>query len=493
VRISADNPVIVWFFDPEHEYLTKTDFLNEPLFVSMWEEERQIISDLEIDTFVPIRRYGKTVGLVLLTPKKNNLAYTPGDMNLLLSLASMAAIAMDNADMHTESDRKERLDSLTGLGNHASFRRALADKAHDPLCVPLSLALIDMDMFKLYNDIYGHAKGDAILKRVANAITTALGDRDEAFRYGGEEFSVILPGTDAKEAYELTEKIRLSVRDIFTGDVSQRILSASIGICTYPTGAPDMEELLKRTDFALYASKASGKNRTVVYSPGVAEMTGGEMAHYGEQSSYTTTIYALTAAIDAKDHFTFGHSQNVAELVTVLGAKLGMDKAYIEVLREAALLHDVGKIGIPEAILAKTSRLTDRENALMKKHVEISVEIIKHLPSLKYVVPAVIGHHERWDGGGYPQGLKGEDIPEMARCLAVADSFDAMTSVRPYKDAMSVDYALSQIEAGMGTQFDPRIAGAFVSLVRSGEIVVEKRNGVIPSSRSALLSIVDSI
>ena len=197
----------------------------------------------------------------------------------------------------------------------------------------------------------------------------------------------------------------------------------------------------------------------------------------GVYSSYASTIYALTAAIDAKDHYTFNHSKNVAYYATKLAAAAGLNREMIELIREAALLHDIGKIGINENILNKKGRLTDDEYEIMKSHVEQSISIIRHLPSLDYVIPAVIGHHERYDGRGYPRRIGGEDIPLAARILCIADSFDAIVSKRAYKNAYSVDYAVDELLAQSGMQFDPKLAPLFVSLLKEGKLEIQNNTG----------------
>jgi putative nucleotidyltransferase with HDIG domain len=151
----------------------------------------------------------------------------------------------------------------------------------------------------------------------------------------------------------------------------------------------------------------------------------------------------------------------------------GLDKDHVEIIRQAGLLHDIGKIGIPDAILTKSGKLTSDEFVIMRQHVERSIEMIRHLPSMDYVIPTVLGHHERFDGRGYPRGIQGEDIPIGARCMAIADSFDAMVSRRSYKDAMSVENALNEIMNNLGTQFDPKLGALFVRLVKDGNIIVE--------------------
>lgn len=189
-------------------------------------------------------------------------------------------------------------------------------------------------------------------------------------------------------------------------------------------------------------------------------------------SEYASTIYALTAAIDTKDHYTFNHSRNVAYYAAELAYACGMNEDCVEIVREAALLHDIGKIGIPEQILNKPGKLTEEEYRVVKNHVENSISIIRHLPSLDYVIPAVIGHHERYDGLGYPRRIAREDIPISARILCIADSFDAMISVRPYKQPFTVGIALKIIKEEAGLQFDPGLVPIFIELVENGTIKV---------------------
>ena len=225
---------------------------------------------------------------------------------------------------------------------------------------------------------------------------------------------------------------------------------------------------------ALYAAKSNGKNLIVCYKQEEKDerMEKSLKSKRALAESCASTIYALTAAIDAKDHYTFSHSNHVAEYASVLAEALGLDDEHIEIVRQAGLLHDIGKIGTPEAILAKESRLTPEEYTIMKQHVEASIAMIRYLPSLNYVIPSVIGHHERWDGKGYPRGLAGSAIPIGARCLCLADSFDAMISKRSYKEAMSVEEALTEIRRNLGTQFDPSLGELFIRLVEEGRIQV---------------------
>ena len=190
----------------------------------------------------------------------------------------------------------------------------------------------------------------------------------------------------------------------------------------------------------------------------------------GEYRSALSMISALTAAIDAKDHYTYAHSKNVARYAATLAVAAGLNDDQVRTIYAAGLLHDIGKISIPENILNKTGKLEDGEYRVMKDHVNNSIEMIRHLPEMDYLIPAVLGHHERWDGKGYPRGIAGEEIPVSARCLAIADVFDAMTTDRPYRRGLPLEYALEEIRKGAGTQFDPSLAKTFIQLIRSRSI-----------------------
>ena len=485
LKIAIDNPIVTWFAS-DNPSLSREQLYSLPFFKSMWEKEKREIYDLGIEVIVPIKSRNEIIGMLMLTQKHNSTAYTLDDLDLLAYLGASTAVAFDNARLYTRSQAEALTDSLTKLHNHRYFYKALSEQMAKIGSSELSILMIDLDLFKLFNDLYGHVEGDKALEMIASILMRNVGQKGIVCRYGGEEFTVILPYHDTKMAYDLAEKIRIDIEKTFfsANDVTQRFLTASIGVCTYPHAAPNGEELLKRADIAMYTAKNSGKNKTVIYTPETTTVETSEgytRDLINSRPNFAATIYALTAAIDAKDHYTFGHSQKVAEYATILASKLSLDKSHIEIIKEAALLHDIGKIGIPEHILTKTGRLTNEEYNIVKQHVEMSITIIKHLPSLNHVIPAVIGHHERWDGKGYPRGLKGENIPLSARCLAITDAFDAMTSHRPYRTCLSVNAALTEIENNIGTQFDPMLANIFIKLVHDGDIVVDQSKQKIKS------------
>lgn len=476
-RISKDNPIVKWM-EANKTSLSRQDLYSHTTFRSMWKKEQQEISELEIDVIAPIICRNELIGMILLTKKTNNSAYLQGELDLLTYLGTSSAIAIDNARLFAKTQEEAQTDSLTNLYNHRYFCRALPEEVKKAERGEIALLLLDLDFFKLYNDLYGHVEGDRALERVAAILRKNVGNRGKICRYGGEEFVILLPEHDARKAYTIAECIRTEIEYAFleSKDVTQRFLTVSIGVCAYPGGAPNSDELLRRADLAMYTAKSKGKNQTIIYSPkDPAEGSpGSPLSEKFIKPENSATIYALAAAIDAKDHYTFGHSQRVAEYSSILSREMGMDQSHQEIIREAALLHDIGKIGVPEEVLNKKGRLDDEEFEVIKKHVEICIEIIKHISSQNHIIPAVLGHHERWDGKGYPRGLAGEAIPIGARCLAVCDAFDAMVTDRPYSKGISVSLALAEIGRNIGTQFDPQIAALFIRLVNEGVIDVEE-------------------
>lgn len=480
LTIDYENPIVHWL-DERDSSLTIRMIDSKPYFKSLWNDEKRILTQLDIEVIVPVKSNGKLTGMILLSSKEGNRPYILDDLDLLTYLGTSAGVAFDNARLYETAQMEANTDSLTKLYNHRYFLRLLHQEVDKDCSGDVSLLMIDLDYFKLYNDLYGHFDGDQALIHVSDIIKRVVGSRGTVARYGGEEFTVLLPFHNSQQAYKIAERIRTEIQSSFidAADKTQQFLTASIGICTYPSGAPSSDELLKRSDFAMYTAKNNGKNQTVIYARHKNEESQHEPAYptgdFAAEPSYAATVYALTAAIDAKDKYTFGHSQRVAEYAVTLAEAMDLDPSHVMILKEAALLHDIGKIGVPEHVLNKKSRLTEDEFNAIQKHVEMSITIIKHLPSLNYVLPVVLSHHERWDGKGYPRGLEGDNVPIMARCLAIADSFDAMTSDRPYSIGRNAYEALQEIERNSGTQFDPELVLEFSKLIKNKTIRINSK------------------
>jgi diguanylate cyclase (GGDEF)-like protein/putative nucleotidyltransferase with HDIG domain len=359
------------------------------------------------------------------------------------------------------------IDGLTGLYNHRYFYDCFSilfeQSRNDG--TELSLLFIDIDDFKFYNDFHGHQTGDEALRIIAGIMKDALRDNGIAARYGGEEFTILLPNTGEATAVELAEKLRKEVQEYnFPGQdtLPSGNLTISVGISTYPTKAKTEAELVKRADEACYRAKFLYKNRVEAYHSILDDL----QSNMVEIDSETTaSIKTLIAVINARDKYTYGHVERVVFYCTLMAEKLGLNDKDKKNLIYSAYLHDVGKINIPEDILMKTEPLTEEEWEIMKNHPQKAAEIIENIKSLKDMVPIILQHHERYDGSGYPVHLKGDEINYFARVLAVADSFDAMTSIRPYQPRKSYNQAIRELMRCGGTQFDPDIVSDFINCI----------------------------
>lgn len=473
VFLYPDSPLIKWL-TAHKEGISYSAFKRTVHFKSMWESEKHTFESLQVEFILPILCDDELVGIVFLTAKQNKKPYSYTEINFLESVASIVSIAMKNADLYETIQEEARLDTLTNLYNRRYFTEQFERLFEENKRSSITLVLLNFDDFKLYNELYGSADGDAILKKFADILKAVIGTRGIIGRYSGKEFSVCLPICSSDEARDFIEEIRTRLNTVLhsSEESTKKFLTFSAGICSYPSSASNSKQMFTYASMAVYASKKSGKNKTIIYSQKHANETNSlsfaNVEAIGQE--YASTIYALTAAIDAKDHYTFNHSKNVSYLATQLARAIGLDSEHVEMIRQAGLLHDIGKISIPESILAKTTRLTEDEFETMKGHVENSISMIRHLPSLDYVIPIAISHHERYDGKGYPRGLASENIPVGGRCLGIADAFDAIVSRRPYKEPVPIPKALQEIERNLGTQFDPVLGRIFIDRVKNGTI-----------------------
>jgi diguanylate cyclase (GGDEF)-like protein len=373
-------------------------------------------------------------------------------------IGPLLAIALYQRSTYREM-RAMRLaltDPLTGLGNHRHFherlQRELLD-AHESSST-LTLCLIDIDDFKQINDNYGHPVGDRVLSQVA----TRLRQGGEAFRLGGDEFAVLLPGEDAHGALAAASSILERMRTL---RLEQGIrMTASAGVATFPSQGVGRDELIRLADSALYWAKEHGKNQVRVYRPDVLELSALKRIAAGpDRAARYRAAASLAKAVDARDVYTGSHSERVSDLAARIAVRLELPEEHVELTRLAASLHDLGKLAIPEEILRKPGPLTDAERLVLERHPQIGYRMLESL-GVDPLAEWVLHHHERWDGDGYPDGLFGEEIPIGARIIFVADAYDAMTSDRVYRQRLSEDEALAELERCAGTQFDPRIVAA---------------------------------
>jgi diguanylate cyclase (GGDEF)-like protein len=348
-------------------------------------------------------------------------------------------------------------DPLTGLGNHRHFHERLQRElaAAEETGSTLSLCLVDIDDFKGVNDHHGHPVGDRVLGQVA----ARLRQGGESFRLGGDEFAVLLPGLDDRSAIAVARSIveRVSAAEIeHVGTVT-----VSAGVATFPIQGAGRDELIRLADSALYWAKEDGKNRARTYESTQIELRQLQQLVEGpDRSARYRAAASLAKAVDARDAYTGSHSERVGDLAARISRRLGLDESQVELTRLAASLHDLGKLAIPEEILRKPGALNESERLVLQRHPHIGHRMLESL-GVDPIADWVLHHHERWDGDGYPDRLRGEAIPLGARIIFVADAFDAMTSERVYRRPLSQRAALEELERCAGSQFDPAIVAAF--------------------------------
>ena len=360
------------------------------------------------------------------------------------------------------------IDGLTGLYNHRYFYDCLAKQIHlsQSSGTELSLLFVDIDDFKYYNDLFGHQRGDDVLRTIAGIMRTTIQPNSYIARYGGEEFTILLPETGEALALAEAEKLRCAVQaQSFKGQENLPCgsLTISVGLSTFPTKAKSDAELLKGADDACYRAKFLCKNRVETYYSILDELQK-NVCELGPET--IASIKTLIAVINAKDKYTYRHVERVVFYCTMFADKIGLSPQDKKILIYSAYLHDIGKINISEELLMKTDPLTNEEWEILKHRPQKAVEIIKNIGSLKDVSPIILQHHERYDGTGYPNQLQGDEIHYLARVLAIADSFDAMTSVRPYQQRKTVSQAISELRRCSGTQFDPEVIMDFISTIQ---------------------------
>ena len=367
-------------------------------------------------------------------------------------------------------------DGLTGLYNHRCFQERLRSelKRAERYCRPLSVVMIDIDHFKALNDTHGHPVGDAVLCEVAQILQSQIRrDIDFLARYGGEEFALILPETDAESAMLCAEQLRKAVENHrFIGKNGETIpVTISLGVAQYPIHSSEREGLIIAADLALYQSKSTGRNRTTVFTnDSRADKNRDPYNLYLIlQATDMSTLEAMAAAVDTKGLRDPSFSKAVVAHAIALAEELGLSEKDQKDLRVATLLHDIGKLGISDAILNKREPLTPDELNIIRSHPSIGYAIIQRSEHLKSILPGILYHHEWWDGTGYPSGLKGEEIPLIARIIAVVDSYHAMMTERPHARALTPEEAKAELRRCAGTQFDPRIVRAFLHLLEREE------------------------
>jgi diguanylate cyclase (GGDEF)-like protein/putative nucleotidyltransferase with HDIG domain len=462
--------------------------------------------------------YAEQLHGILYIESSEPADFSDEEILLLRTLADLIAGALHNAYSFQKAQEQAITDGLTGVKTHRFFMESLSAewKRSTRAGRAFALVLMDLDRFKFVNDFYGHLEGDLVLQRVGHILETNCRRSDVVARYGGDEFVILMPETTMEHARQLASKLRgwVSADPL----LREKNISASFGIASYPLHGSSPQELIQVADASMYLSKHQGGNtvstadhfdpneakkwkrdvleaylgvtlkrlfatgpeafeeiyqRLTQFTESLAatEPSNGKPANTPQTApslpqSVLDTVTSLAFAIDAKDHYTQGHSQKVAAYAALIAEAMNMSDAEIEEIRLGAVLHDIGKVGIPENILNKSGPLNPEEWETMKSHVKFGAKILEPLTPLVRVRDMVLHHHEYFDGSGYPEAFAGEQIPLGARIIAIADAYDTITSDRTYKKARSAGDALAELERCANAQFDGSIVTVFVRAMR---------------------------
>ncbi len=482
------------------EPITVNGVERDPRYIALDSRARSSLN-------IPLKYGDDSLGVLVVETFREN-GFSKQDAQMVLTLADQLAIALHNASAFKSAKQEAITDGLTHLKTHRYFMEALeAEWRRAPRSGrPFSLIMLDLDSFKRVNDRYSHLEGDRVLVAVARLLESRSRHVNPVARYGGDEFSILMPEAGLDQAEILAERLRVSLAS--DPYLASHGMTGSFGIANFPAHGATPDELLRVANFGMIlakhergncvriASRAEGDavdprvldaylgvtvKRLFSTGPEAFEeyMSRLEQAVEGAASgqsfgSLMDTVTALAFAIDAKDHYTQGHSQSVSRLAARIGRQLGLPESQIEEIRLAGILHDIGKIGIPEQLLNKPTRLTEEEFEVIKTHAVLGERILGPLKGkgMARIRKMVRHHHEAFNGNGYPDGLRGEDIPLGARILTVADCFDTMVSKRTYKEGRTADDAIATLRRDSGVFFDHAMVEAFLQ-----SLTIEKPGG----------------
>ncbi len=428
------------------------------------------------------------IGFLIVALVAGQLSYIGARLEITSSELHVSHENLANAQLIIQ--KQEVTDALTGLPNHRAIMDQLDKEIERARRYehPFSLLFCDVDCFKRVNDTYGHAVGDAVLQQIGARASNVLRGSDMLGRFGGEEFVFLLPEADKSEASLIGERVRAAIASRLMGEAEVPggiLVTVSIGSATYLADGDTQEMLLQQADEAMCLSKQLGRNqirtaaesRQVSIDPGLIfllqESEPGEVVEQlgpspeqVKQSYILKMISSLLFLVEQRDPVMNEHSHSVSAMARAMAQEMGLEAQEIFTIGTAALLHDIGKIGLPDGLLRKEELLSPAEREHLCEHPDLGAQILDVNPYLRPLIPAVLHHHERWDGTGYPKRLAGEHIPLAARIIGVAEAYDVMLREPSYQGSRTSQEAIVEIQRCAGTQFDPKIVQSLCRVLK---------------------------
>lgn len=421
-----------------------------------------------------------TAALLWISPPATSaIAYTCQGLLLGMAMAVWHSARLAQTEHRValeEALDTTTIDSLTRVASHRAFQDRLShecDRAYR-FGDTFLLLVLDLDDFHPVNNRHGHRTGDRILMELAGRLRAQLREIDLVARFGGDQFALILPHTYEKAGLEVAERLRRNIAaSVFLAvDGTELRLTTSIGVCSYPQDGTTPPALVESAFSALRFAKKMGGNQVQA----ACDTPTGYPAHNVvplPHSGRGAIVRSLAAAVDVRDGYTSHHGQMVSELAAAIAKRMGLPSTEVSSIRIGGYLHDVGKIGVPDAILSKKGSLSSDEWEKIRQHPVLGKQIVEQAPELTDVIPLVLHHQERFDGSGYPNRLQGEDIPLGARIIAAADAYHAIRSNRPYRSGRTHEEASRELARCSGRQFDPRIVQALLAVLEEDEDLLQ--------------------
>jgi len=466
MTINEDHP-LTDILRKSQEPLFLSDVMIHPMIKGLWAKELEDLVSMKLEAFFPMRVKDELIGFLCIPSRGDTIPFRYSFLRSMQLFVSHIAVYIKNALLHEQNVQLSITDTLTGAYNRRMLEN-IFERETQRSNFPMSLIMTDIRNFKYFNDHYGHQAGDRVLKEVASFLNKCIRSNDLVIRYGGDEFIIFMPGTDERKAQMVAERIQDSLEDWNRkmGLTGEDKIMLKLGTCTMEEGS--LDDLIYEADQQLLEIQKSMDKQELytIYDSSVRE----------KRKISKQMVLALVKSVELRDTYTYGHSERVKDYALQIAKKASLFGPQLEVLADAAILHDIGKIAVPQEILQKKEPLTEDDTRLIQLHPVVGADILAEVQIFEEISNIVRHHHERYDGDcfafppAYPGNLKGENIPLLTRILSLADAFDAMTTSRPYRDSLTMNMVKDILEQEAGKQFDKELTMLLISMIDKNEL-----------------------